>query len=101
MTKRITSHLRVGSGRGGIGTPSRIAATGGTRVARSAGASPASSVTITPTSSETTIVRVSITVPLSGSVAPNALKSASSSGATAIPASSPSPAPSTPSIRLS
>ena len=69
--------------RGGISTPSRIAASGGTRVARSAGGSPASTVTTMPTSSETTIVRVSSTVPLSGRSAPNALNSWSSAGASA------------------
>ena len=39
-----------------------------------------------PTSSETTIVRVSSTVPLSGRSAPNALNSWSSAGASAMPA---------------
>ncbi len=84
-----TSASRIGTAkrpcvigvRGGISTPSRSAAIGGTRVARSAGIRPASSVTIVPTSSETTIVRVCSTVPLSGRSAPKALNSWSSAGA--------------------
>ena len=65
--------------------PSRTAAIGGTRVARSAGRRLASSVTRMPTSSETTIVRVSKTRPLFGSVKPTASKSLKS------PFASPSP----------
>ena len=73
-------------GAGGISTPSRIAASGGTRVARSAGGRPARTVTMIPTASETTIVRVSTTVPLSGRSAPNALNRASSAGRQGDPA---------------
>ena len=51
---------------------------------------PASTVTPMPTSSETTIVRVSMTVPLSGRSAPKDLNSWSSAGASAMPPSSPS-----------
>ena len=94
-TKRMTSARRDGVARG-IGTPSRIAASGGTRVARSAGASPASTVTIVPASSDTMIVRDCSTVPLSGRSAPNALNSWSSAGASASPSSSPSSEPSEP-----
>ncbi len=50
-----------------------------------------------PTSSETTIVRVSSTVPLSGRSAPNSLNRPSSAGASPIPANRPSTAPTTPS----
>ncbi len=76
---------RVTAVAAGSATPSRIAAIGGTRVARSAGSSPASTVTPMPASSDTTIVRDSSTVPLSGRSAPNALNSWSSAGASADP----------------
>ena len=61
--------------------PSRTAAIGGTRVARTAGRRLARRVTSTPTSSDTTIVRVSKTRPLFGSVKPTASKSWKSSRA--------------------
>ena len=99
--KRTISARRVGSGRGGIPTPSRIAASGGTLVARSAGGRPARTVTPMPTISETTIVRVSSTVPLSGRSAPKALNSPSSAGARRIPPNNPITAPMTPSSRPS
>ena len=54
--------------------PSRTAAIGGTRVARIAGRRLATSVTRMPTSSETTIVRVSKSRPLFGSVKPTGLE---------------------------
>ncbi len=57
------------------GTPSRIAAIGVTRAARKAGSRPARTVTAVPASSDTQTVRNSITVPLSGRSAPNALNS--------------------------
>ena len=61
---------------GGSATPSRSASTGATRVARSAGDSAATTVTTVPTISDTTIVRVSITVPLDGRSIPNETNSA-------------------------
>ena len=64
---------------GGSVAPSRTAAIGGTRVARTAGRRLASSVTMIPTASETTIVRVSKSRPLFGSVKPTRSKSQKSS----------------------
>jgi hypothetical protein len=55
----------------------------------------ASIVTTTPTSSGTRIARVSTTLPVFGRSIPNDLKSAFSRPATPMPASTPSPAPST------
>ena len=79
---------RCGSGAkrdGGSVAPSRTAAIGGTRVARIAGRRLATSVTRIPTSSDTTIVRVSKTRPLFGSVNPTASKSAKRPFASARP----------------
>jgi hypothetical protein len=75
---------------------SRRAAIGDTRVARIAGTSAEASVTTTPTRSETTMVRVSITVPVLGRSIPKVLKTAFSPEAKAMPAGRPRPAPSTP-----
>ena len=60
-----------------------------TRAARIAGSRPGDDGHRGPASSDTHTVRSSITVPLSGRSAPNALNSASSPGARAIPASRP------------
>ena len=69
--------------------PSRTAAIGGTRVARIAGRRLARSVTRIPTNSETTIVRVSKTRPLLGSVKPTASKSLKSPFASRSPMNRP------------
>ncbi len=72
---------------------SRSAAIGDTRVARTAGTSAEASVTPTPTTSATTIVRVSITVPVFGRSIPKLLKIPFRAAAKPIPAGTPSPAP--------
>ena len=64
---------------------SRRAAIGDTRVARSAGTSAEASVTTMPTSSATTIVRVSITVPVFGRSMPKLLKIPFSAAAKPMP----------------
>ncbi len=67
--------VRYGAKRdSGSVAPSRTAAIGGTRVARIAGRRLATSVTRMPTSRDTTIVRVSKTRPVFGSVNPTASK---------------------------
>ena len=81
----------------GRATPSRSAATGGTRVARRAGARVETSVTRTPTSIDTQIVRPAITMPEEGSSKPTLLKSAFRPAATPIPSTSPAALPRTPS----
>ena len=74
---------------GGSVAPSRTAAIGGTRVARMAGRRLASSVTMIPTESETTIVRVSKSRPVFGSVKPTRSKSQKSSFARPSPRNRP------------
>ena len=74
---------------GGSVAPSRTAAIGGTRVARSAGKMLAIRVTTIPSASETTIVRVSRSNPLFGSVKPTASNSQKSPFASASPRKSP------------
>ena len=86
---------------GGSTAPSRSAATGGTCVARMAGSRPLTSVTSVPMSSDTTIVRVSTTLPADGRSAPIALNSARRPGASARPANSPTIEPSAPMTRPS
>ncbi len=69
--------------------PSRTAAIGGTRVARMAGRTLATTVTTIPASIPITIVRVSSTSPLFGSVKPTASKSLKRPFASPMPASTP------------
>ena len=78
-----------------------MAATGGTRAARTAGIAAATTVTRTPTTSETTIVRVSSTVDVSGRSRPSSRSSWSRPTPRAMPASNPSADATTPTRKAS
>ena len=79
-------------------TPSRRASTGGTRMARIAGAMLATRLTTVPTRIVTITVRLSMTTPLLGRSAPNALNSARRSAAVPMPSRKPTTPPTKPSV---